>query len=407
MAAQITPLPTPPTPADTPADFNTKAFALLGGMPRFVTEANILSNEASQNAAGAASSANTASNRAADAGNAASNAESYRTESLASKNAAATSAAAAAGSATSAGNSAGTATTQAGIATTKAAEAAASAASIAGGPVASWAALTGAITAVQAKTALSLPSNTTTEFATKVNKAGDTMTGNLDVPSINGGQISGNRNVIINGNFSVNQRVYPSGGATTAGMYTLDRWKVTGTAGVTYTNIVNRWTITIPAGQILQQVVDGPDINEGFHVLSWGGTAQGRVNGGAFGTSGQVTAALTGGQAALVEFNTGTLFNVQLEKGTVASSFEYRLRGIELLLCQRFAEVCSFVAGGSDWPFFTNVFYKAIKRGSVTLTRTSGDLGTAILVDRGGFYFSVNGLPPSATTFSVLAVSEL
>lgn len=38
----ITALPTPPLPTDTPADFNTKAFALLGALPTFVTEANAL-----------------------------------------------------------------------------------------------------------------------------------------------------------------------------------------------------------------------------------------------------------------------------------------------------------------------------------------------------------------------------
>lgn len=40
MATPINPLPTPPSPADPPADFNTRAFALLGALPAFVTEAN-------------------------------------------------------------------------------------------------------------------------------------------------------------------------------------------------------------------------------------------------------------------------------------------------------------------------------------------------------------------------------
>lgn len=40
MTTPINPLPTPPSPADSPADFNTKAFALLGALPAFVTEAN-------------------------------------------------------------------------------------------------------------------------------------------------------------------------------------------------------------------------------------------------------------------------------------------------------------------------------------------------------------------------------
>lgn len=40
MTTPINPLPTPPSPADSPVDFNTKAFALLGALPAFVTEAN-------------------------------------------------------------------------------------------------------------------------------------------------------------------------------------------------------------------------------------------------------------------------------------------------------------------------------------------------------------------------------
>lgn len=38
----MTTLPVPPSPADSTADFNTKAFALLGALPTFVTEANAL-----------------------------------------------------------------------------------------------------------------------------------------------------------------------------------------------------------------------------------------------------------------------------------------------------------------------------------------------------------------------------
>ena len=40
MTTPINPLPTPPALADSPVDFNTKAFALLGALPAFVTEAN-------------------------------------------------------------------------------------------------------------------------------------------------------------------------------------------------------------------------------------------------------------------------------------------------------------------------------------------------------------------------------
>lgn len=90
----ITALPTPPLPTDTPADFNTKAFALLGALPTFVTEANALetavdadattattqANLATTQANSAATSANTASTKATEASNSAAAAETSRIE---------------------------------------------------------------------------------------------------------------------------------------------------------------------------------------------------------------------------------------------------------------------------------------------------------------------------------------
>lgn len=59
--------------------------------------------------------------------------------------------------------------------------------------------------------------------ALKVSKSGDTMTGNLTVPSLNGGQLAGLRNKIINGKMEIAQRgtsfVSPA-----TGVYTLDRF---------------------------------------------------------------------------------------------------------------------------------------------------------------------------------------
>jgi hypothetical protein len=56
--------------------------------------------------------------------------------------------------------------------------------------------------------------------SSNVLKAGDTMTGNLTVPSLNGGPLAGTRNRIINGNFDFWQR----GTSFTASDYGADRW---------------------------------------------------------------------------------------------------------------------------------------------------------------------------------------
>lgn len=57
----ISALPTPPSPSDSPAAFNSKAFDLLGALPTFVTEANGLEAE---NAAAASAAATAAANAA-------------------------------------------------------------------------------------------------------------------------------------------------------------------------------------------------------------------------------------------------------------------------------------------------------------------------------------------------------
>jgi hypothetical protein len=57
----ISSLPTAPSPADTPAEFNSKAFAFLAAMDTFGTEANALALEVDSDAIAAASSASSAS----------------------------------------------------------------------------------------------------------------------------------------------------------------------------------------------------------------------------------------------------------------------------------------------------------------------------------------------------------
>ena len=76
----------------------------------------------------------------------------------------------------------------------------------------------------------------------RVKKAGDTMTGDLNLPNLvatgdvqstsqNGGALAGFRNVIINGDF----RVWQRGTSFTSGGYTADRWQASGLGGSTRT----------------------------------------------------------------------------------------------------------------------------------------------------------------------------
>jgi hypothetical protein len=143
------------------------------------------------------------------------------------------------------------------------------------------------------------------------------------------------RNAIINGNFGINQRVVSGTVTLAAGAYGHDRWKA-GSSGCTYTFATsgNVTTLTISAGSLIQ-VIEGINLFDGTYVLSWVGTAQGKIGAGSFGNSG-ITGSVTGGTNLNIEFNTGTVSLVKFEAGTVATPFEHRSFGQELALCQRY-----------------------------------------------------------------------
>jgi hypothetical protein len=155
----------------------------------------------------------------------------------------------------------------------------------------------------------------------------------------------GYTNRIINGAFVINQRGYTSGTNLASGSYGFDRWKsgFTNTA-LTFTAGSQSTTVTISTSGVLQQIVERENIPAGTYVLSWSGTATGRVyNSGATPPSyaaSPVTVTLDGSANVVVEFTasggTKTLGTVQLEAGTVFSPFEYRLRTQEIALCQRY-----------------------------------------------------------------------
>ena len=162
------------------------------------------------------------------------------------------------------------------------------------------------------------------------------------------GIVSGlGKNKIINGNFGINHRVVTGTVTLAAGIYGHDRFKA-GASGCTYTfaTALNVTTITISAGSLIQ-VIEGLNLMSGPVVLSWQGTAQGKIDAGAYSSSG-VTGTAVGGTNMSCEFGTGTLKLVQLETGAVASAFEQRLYGAELALCQRYLP--SFISQSINDP---------------------------------------------------------
>ena len=153
--------------------------------------------------------------------------------------------------------------------------------------------------------------------------------------SVPGVQTSGFRNELINGNFGVNQRAVTGTVTLAAGAYGHDRWKA-GAGGCTYTfaTALNVTTLTISAGTLIQ-VIEGINLQSGTYTLSWTGTAAGKIGTGALSASG-ITGTAVGGTNLNIEFNTGTLSKVQFEEGIVNSAFETRPYGMELALCQRY-----------------------------------------------------------------------
>jgi hypothetical protein len=195
----------------------------------------------------------------------------------------------------------------------------------------------------------------------------------------------GFRNKIINGDFRINQRGYTSGSNLASGAYGFDRWKSNYTnTTLTFTSAPQGQIVTINSGGGLQQVVERANMPAGTYVLSWTGTATGRVyNTGATAPSyaaSPILVTIDGTANVEVEFTasggTRTLQNVQLEAGSVPSAFEYRPIGTELALCQRYYQQVTTYNTGVIYSgsvnyliasgYFTTVMRAAPTMGNIT-----------------------------------------
>ena len=143
------------------------------------------------------------------------------------------------------------------------------------------------------------------------------------------------RNLIMNGQGRINQRVYVSGTATVAAnQYTLDRWRVvTSGQNLSWTGGVARRTMTAPAGGV-EQVIEGLNVVGGTYTINWTGTATCTVAGVARAKGATFT--LTAATNATVRFTGGTFTDVQLEAGSIPTAYGWTPYSEELALCQRY-----------------------------------------------------------------------
>lgn len=149
------------------------------------------------------------------------------------------------------------------------------------------------------------------------------------------------RQAIINGGFTVNQRVYVSNATLAAGAYGHDRWKAGASGGdYTFTQLPQSTQITIKTGKSLIQVVEDKNVIGGTYTLSWTGTAQARFGkdsatpSGTYAASPITITGQTAGTVMSVEFNEGTLKDVQLNSGSVPLPFQPKSFEEELRACQ-------------------------------------------------------------------------
>ncbi len=156
-----------------------------------------------------------------------------------------------------------------------------------------------------------------------------------------------NPNLVINGNFTINQRSYVSAANLASGAYGFDRWKSNFTnTTLTYTSAPAGQSVTINSGGGLQQIVEQANVPAGTYVLSFTGTATGRIyNSGATPPSyaaSPITFTADGLANVVIEFTasgaTKTLSKVKLELGSSPTAFCYAggtIQG-ELAACQRY-----------------------------------------------------------------------
>lgn len=228
---------------------------------------------------------------------------------------------------------------------------------------------------------------------TAIANAIDALTGRADgvdavIPTLR------SRNLVINPAFRINQDVVAGTVTLTAGQFGHDQWKA-GAGGCTYTFAQDGEVVrlTITAGT-LKQTIDGKDLASGNHCLSWEGTAQGRINSGAY-AGGPVIGAATALTNLDIEFGVGSVTRVKLEPGSIPSPFRLDSEASELAACQWFYEKgYASIWQGQTAGYRSGVYvsFNVGKRATPTMAQTmvennGYDAPVISYVDRQGFRY--------------------
>jgi hypothetical protein len=181
-------------------------------------------------------------------------------------------------------------------------------------------------------------------------------------------------------------------GTASAQTVTLSFWvrsSLTGTFGGAISNsAVNRsypYTYTITAANTWEQksvIIPGDTTGtwlttNGSGIRVWFGLGAGSTFSGTAGAWAGSDFRSATGAVSVVGTNGATFYitGVQLEKGSTATSFDYRPYTTELQLCQRYYELISIGIGGASGTLSTAMPYKVEKRASPTNTRISSGIG--------------------------------
>lgn len=202
-----------------------------------------------------------------------------------------------------------------------------------------------------------------------------------NAPSVNAVKNAfSNPNLLINGDFKVNQRGQTTYTATGTTSYTLDRWKWYAASGSTISKN-DDGTITIKSlgecwiTQLLENALDEDNYTVSCEVVSVTGDVSFWFEG-----MDSVTKDIVVGHNKLTancspqgvcfylngNGSSITLKNVKLEQGSIATPFVPRLYAEELALCQRYYEITpqfsAYKYAGASHKYFQGIGFKVTKR---------------------------------------------